>query len=168
MGIPSHVKEVKQLTESLTALSRFLSCAVGKAFHFFSTPMENERFEWTNECEQAFTKFNVFLASLHILMHPITSSHSYLYLSVTGQALSLVLVYETNEMGRHVYFVSKVFMGIEGRYHKIDRLMLAVVVTTRKLKPYFQEHQILVKTYYLVCLVLKKPYMPRRMVSWAD
>lgn len=45
----------------------------------------------------------------------------------------------------------KLFRGIETQYQKIERLTLAVVVTVRKIMPYFQGHQILVKTDYPIC-----------------
>ncbi|MCI96361.1 putative gag polyprotein, partial [Trifolium medium] len=50
------VKEVQQQTGRITALSRFLSCAGEKAFHFFATPRKSERFVWSSQCEEAFQK----------------------------------------------------------------------------------------------------------------
>ncbi|MCI60200.1 putative protein NYNRIN-like, partial [Trifolium medium] len=47
-----------------------------------------------------------------------------------------------------MYFVSRVFQGAEVRYQKIEKLALAVVVTARRLRQYFQSHKITVKTDY--------------------
>jgi hypothetical protein len=44
MRSPTSIKEVQQLTGRIAALSRFLSCAGEKAFHFFSTLKKSERF----------------------------------------------------------------------------------------------------------------------------
>lgn len=44
---------------------------------------------------------------------------------------------------------------------------MAIVVMARKLRPYFQDHKVLVKTNYPVWQILKKPNPPRRMISWA-
>lgn len=44
---PSNIKEVQQLTRHLAALSRFISCAVDKAFYFFARLNKNDRFKWT-------------------------------------------------------------------------------------------------------------------------
>lgn len=62
MRSPSNVKQIQQLTRRLAVLSHFISCAGDKAFHFFTTLNKNERFEWTNECEQEFLRLKVFLA----------------------------------------------------------------------------------------------------------
>ncbi|MCI55802.1 hypothetical protein A2U01_0077053, partial [Trifolium medium] len=42
MRSPTSVKEVQQLTGRIAALSRFLSCAGEKAFHFFATLKKSE------------------------------------------------------------------------------------------------------------------------------
>ncbi|PNX71103.1 hypothetical protein L195_g026974, partial [Trifolium pratense] len=47
MRSPSSVKEVQQLTGKIVVLSRFLSCAGEKAFHFFTSLKKSERFSWT-------------------------------------------------------------------------------------------------------------------------
>lgn len=91
-----------------------------------------------DECDSAFSKLKEFLASPLILTCPIVGSHLYLYLSIIDLALSSILVKETYNVEKFVYFVSKVLKGVEARYQKIERFMLAVVVTSRKLKPYFQ------------------------------
>jgi hypothetical protein len=45
-----------------------------------------------------------------------------------------------------VYFTSKALQGAEERYPRIDKLALALVVSTRRLRPYFQAHTIRVLT----------------------
>lgn len=47
--IPSSVKEVQQLIDSITALARFLSYANEKIFNFFTTLKKNDNFEWTSK-----------------------------------------------------------------------------------------------------------------------
>ncbi|MCI33821.1 hypothetical protein A2U01_0055039, partial [Trifolium medium] len=47
MRSPTSIKEVQQLTGRIAALSRFLSCAGEKAFHFFATLRKSERFMWS-------------------------------------------------------------------------------------------------------------------------
>lgn len=64
--------------------------------------------------------------------------------------MSSVLFQEIDKRKKHVYFISKVFRGVESWYQKIEKLGLALVVSMRKLKPNFQSHKILVKTNYHV------------------
>lgn len=61
--------------------------------------------------------------------------------------------------------MSKVLKVIRVYYQKIERITLEVVVTARKLKPYFQGHQKLVKIDYPICQVLKKSNLTDRMES---
>lgn len=76
-----------------------------------------------------------------------------------------MLVYETKKGEKPIYFVSNVLKGEELWYHKIERLALAVVITTRKLRYYFQRHPIIVKTNYHIKHVLKKPNLAGIMVA---
>lgn len=61
MRRPINVKDVQQLTGRLTAVSRFLFCEGDKDFLFFASLRKKEKFEWTIECEEYFTKIKEFL-----------------------------------------------------------------------------------------------------------
>jgi hypothetical protein len=69
--------------------------------------------------------------------------------------MSSTLVQEIEGEEKLVYFVSRTFRRVELRYQKIEKLSLAVVVTARRLRQYFQGHNIIVKTDYLIKKVLK-------------
>jgi ribonuclease HI len=167
MRSPTSVKEVQQLTGRIAALSRFLSCAGEKAFHFFSTLRKSERFVWSTQCEEAFQKLKTFLASPPILTRPEKGNTLYLYLAVSDKALSSALVQEIKGEEKPIYFVSRTFKGAEAKYQKIEKLSLAVIVTARKLRQYFQSHKIVVKTDYPIKNVLRKPDLAGRMVAWS-
>ncbi|GAU42950.1 hypothetical protein TSUD_142870 [Trifolium subterraneum] len=138
-----------------------------KAFHFFSTLKKGERFTWTTQCEEAFHKLKEFLASPPILARPIQGTPLHLYLVVSENAMSSALVQKINGEERPIYFVSRTFRGAETRYQKIERLSLAVIVTARTLRQYFQSHKIVVKTNFPIKQVLKKPDLVGRMVAWS-
>lgn len=70
MQSPTNPKEVQQLIGRLAALSRFLSCAGDKAFHFFSSLRKGGHFEWSAECQAAFKKVKQFLTSPPIIGKP--------------------------------------------------------------------------------------------------
>ncbi|MCI70166.1 retrotransposon protein, partial [Trifolium medium] len=59
--------------------------------------------------------------------------------------MSSALVQEVDGEEKPVYFVSRAFQGAEVCYQKIKKLFLAVVVTARRLRQYFQSHKITVK-----------------------
>jgi len=49
----------------------------------------------------------------------------------------------------------------------VEKLALSLVHAARRLRPYFQNHNITVKTDYPIQKILKKPYLAGRMSSWA-
>nr|AAK52140.1 retrotransposon protein, putative, Ty3-gypsy sub-class [Oryza sativa Japonica Group] len=60
-------------------------------------------------------------------------------------AVSAALVQETDSGQKPVYFVSEALQGAKTRYIEIEKLAYALVMTSRKLKHYFQAHKVIVK-----------------------
>ena len=54
MKSPVKIKDVQSLTGRIVALSRFISKSTDKCIPFFNLLRGNKKFEWTDECEQAF------------------------------------------------------------------------------------------------------------------
>lgn len=55
------------------------------------------------------------------------------------------MVQELDKEQKPIYFVSKVLQGAEIRYQIIKNLALTIVVTVRRLRPYFQSYQVIVR-----------------------
>ncbi|KAL0395060.1 UNVERIFIED_CONTAM: hypothetical protein Slati_4472200 [Sesamum latifolium] len=91
----------------------------------------------------------------------------YVYLAVSENAISSVLVREEQKEQQPVYYVNRMLQGAEKRYIQIEKLALALVTTARKLRPYFQSHLIVVLTNHLLRQVMAKPDMSGRLVKWA-
>jgi len=49
----------------------------------------------------------------------------------------------------------------------VEKLALSLVHAVRRLRPYFQNHNIIIKTDYLIHKILQKPDLVGRMSSWA-
>jgi hypothetical protein len=91
----------------------------------------------------------------------------YLYLAVSSSAVSSALVREDAGIQKPVYFTSRALRGAEERYPWIEKLAFALIVSARKLRPYFQAHAIQVLTEYPLKKVLQKPDLSGRLVNWA-
>ncbi|XP_016177887.1 uncharacterized protein LOC107620202 [Arachis ipaensis] len=91
----------------------------------------------------------------------------YLYLAVTEEALAAVLVREEAKAQQPFYFVSKVLQGAELRYSKLEKLALALLTSSHRLRKYFQGHQVVVRTDQGIRQVLQKPDLAGRMMTWA-
>ncbi|KAL0413516.1 UNVERIFIED_CONTAM: hypothetical protein Sradi_1553300 [Sesamum radiatum] len=66
-----------------------------------------------------------------------------------------------------IYYVSKVLNEAEGKYAPIEKMALALVVTARKLRPYFLSHPVGVRTNMPLKQMLGKPDTSRRLIKWA-
>ena len=119
------------------------------------------------ECEEAFQQLKVFHSTPPILSKSEVGKPIYLYISVTDYSLSSVLVQEEGKIQKPVYFVSRTLHGAEIRYQKIEKLALALITTARKLRPYFQTHQVIVRTNQPIRQVLQKPDLAGRMMNWS-
>jgi hypothetical protein len=66
-----------------------------------------------------------------------------------------------------VYFVNKALHGAEERYPQIEKLAFALVMASRKLRPYFQAHTIWVLMEYPLRKVIQKLDLSERLANWA-
>ena len=63
--------------------------------------------------------------------------------------------------------MSKKLLDAETRYPELEKLALAFMVTSRKLRPYFYAHSIEVLTNYPLCQLLQNPKASGRLLKWA-
>ena len=120
----------------MAALGRFLSRSADKSLAFFRV-LKRATFNWDDEAEQAFKQLKEYLAGIPKLVSPLPGETLYLYLAVSEYAISAVLVAERDKNQHPVYFISHAFRGAESRYIDVEKLVFALVMASRKLKPYF-------------------------------
>nr|XP_025635517.1 uncharacterized protein LOC112729558 [Arachis hypogaea] len=167
MRSPGCIKDVQRLAGRLTSLSRFLGASATKALPFFNLMKKGIAFEWTPACEEAFQHFKEILAAPPVLGKPKNGEPLYLYLAITSEALAAVLVREDGKAQQPVYFISRALQGAELRYSKLEKLALALLTSSRRLKQYFQSHQVVVRTDQGIRQVLQKPDLAGRMMTWS-
>ena len=98
MKSPAKVKDVQSLTGRIAALSRFISKSTDKCVPFFNLLMGNKKFEWTEECEQAFQALKTHMVQPPILSKPVDKETLFIYLAITEYIASVVLVREEEGM----------------------------------------------------------------------
>ncbi|KAI3443762.1 hypothetical protein Pfo_000427 [Paulownia fortunei] len=167
MPPPRHIKHVQQLTGRLAALNCFISRSVDKGLPFFKVLHEGKNFEWTEECQHTFNNLKKYLVSLPLLTKPEVGETLFLNLAVATEAISAVLVREVGRPHQPIYYTSKILQGAEQRYPNIEKLALTLITTTRKLRPYFQSHPVVVLTNHPLKQVLSNPKMLGRLIKWA-
>lgn len=77
--------------------------------------------------------------------------------------MSSVLIKSFRKEQRYVFYVSKLLLDVETRYSHMEKLVYALVIAARKLKPYFECHMIEVITSFLLRSILHKPDLARKM-----
>lgn len=60
-----------------------------------------------------------------------------MYLVVSKTAVSAVLIREEQWKQFSIYYVDKALLDVETDYSHLEKLGLSLVITTRKLRPYF-------------------------------
>ncbi|XP_052185282.1 uncharacterized protein LOC127796919 [Diospyros lotus] len=167
MEPPTSIKEVQRLTGRMAALGRFLSKSAERELSFLQTLRTGKKFEWTEQCQKSFEALKEYLKEVPLLTRPETGEMLYLYLGVSDKAVSAVLIKKEGQVDRPVYYVSKVLQGPETRYPFIEKVALALLNASRKLRPYFQAHSISVLTDQPLRSILQKPKCSGRLTKWS-
>jgi len=134
---PKTKKCMQTLNGMLTSLSRFVAKSAQYALPFFKLLRKETTFEWIDECETALTHLRNALSQPPLLSRPEEGETLYLYLAVSFEAVSAVLIRETPEGQKPTYFTSKALLGPETRYQKIEKVALALLTAARRLRQYF-------------------------------
>ncbi|XP_064950492.1 uncharacterized protein LOC135604769 [Musa acuminata AAA Group] len=167
MQSPRTIKDLQRLNGRIVALSRFLARSGDRCLPFFRVVKNPKNFQWTTECEEAFKQTKQHLASLPRLASVSPGEKLGLYLAASPHVVSSVLIKGSSGEQLTIYYVSHILSGPEERYPLIDKLALALVLSARKLRPYFQAHLVEVITDQPLRQVLSKFDVAGRLLKWA-
>ncbi|KAM2724191.1 hypothetical protein EV1_027047 [Malus domestica] len=168
MKEPITSKDIQSLTGKVAALTRFISKATDRCAPFFKALKGNKKYiTWTEECAKAFRNLKEYMSKAPLLSKPEVGDTLIIYLSVSALAVSSVLIRMDSGVERPVYYASKALQDAETRYSNIEKLALALVMSARKLRPYFQAHAIIVLTNHPLRQILQSPDTSGRMIKWA-
>ncbi|XP_026416678.1 uncharacterized protein LOC113312134 [Papaver somniferum] len=123
-----------------------------------------------DECEKDFNEIKQYLSTPPpppVLVNPKTGQPIEVYLAAIENVVSAVL-FVTDPHKKPVYFVSKSLTGAEAQYKKIDKISLALLHASRRLKPYFQVTQIVVYPEYPLKRILERADDSNRLAIWSN
>ena len=156
------------MTGRLAALGRFISRFTDRLKIFFTILKEANQAGWNEECDRAFTQIKQYLAQPPILASPDASETLFVYLEISEVAVSAALFKENDDIRKKpVFFVSKSLADTETRYNHLEQVALALRIASKKLRPYFRAHPIMVLTGLPLLSTLHKPYLSCRMARSA-
>src|SRR5438128_2295906 len=173
MNSPSKLRDVQKLTGFMVALSHFVSRLGERAMPFYKLLKKQDKFQWTPEAQQALDKLKKFLTNPPMLVPPMPEEPLLLYIAATSHVVSTAIFVERQEGGhiqkvQHpVYFISEVLSESKIRYSQVQKILYAVLITSRKLVHYFQAHPILVVASFPIGDILHNRDATGRIAKWA-
>ncbi|GJW07474.1 reverse transcriptase domain-containing protein [Tanacetum coccineum] len=138
---PQTLKEAQSLNGKLASLNRFLSKSAEKSLPFFKTLkrcVKKRDFHWTPEAERAFQNMKKCIADLRMVTAPKPKEE----------------------------LIIRALQAPEINYNSMEKLVLALVHATRRLRRYFQAHPVVVIMDQPIKQILSRSENTRRMLKW--
>jgi hypothetical protein len=131
--------------------------------------------DWGAEQQQAFDDLKRYIKHLLTLSSPEQGQHLILYVSATHSAVSSALVVEKEIKQKDkimkrqflVYFVSEVLMGSKKFYSEMKNICYVVIMSSQKLRHYFEAHTIKVLTNLSLNDIFSNRDSSERTSKWA-
>ena len=168
MPAPRTKKEIIGFLGRLQYISRFIARPTDICEPIFRIMRKNQPTVWNDHCQRAFEKIKECLLSPPVLVPPTSRRPLLLYLSVSDIDLGCMLA-QLDDSGKEqaIYYMSKRMLEYECKYIMIDRLCLALVWATRRLKHYVTEYSIiLVSRLDPLIYSFDRPVLIGRLMRW--
>ena len=143
MPAPKTEKEVRAFLGKIQYISRFIAKLTSVYEPIFKLLRKDQPVKWNEQCQAAFDKVRKYLVKPPVLRPPRQGRPLVLYLAIEPEALGAMVV-QADETGveHAVYYLSKKLLPYEARYQEVEKICLAVVWASRKLRHYFQSYKI--------------------------
>jgi len=142
---PTNLKEVQRLVGRLNALAIFFPVLAERSKSIIKLLRKAKAFKWNEQCKQTFSTIKKMIDEPPILVKPVSTQPIIVYLATSHEAIGVALIQEYPKQ-KSIYFVSRALQNPETRYQLVEKIALTLVYIARRLRPYFLNHQIIVRT----------------------
>jgi hypothetical protein len=143
---PRNSKEVKSFLGLCSYYRRFVKDFAKIARPLHKVSEKNTKFQWTTECQEAFTKLKHELTSSSILGYPVPGIKFILDTDASDEATGAVLSQEQNGREVVIAYFSKSLNTHEKSYCVTRKELLAVVNALKAFHSYLYGQQVLLRT----------------------
>ncbi|PWA49469.1 reverse transcriptase domain, Ribonuclease H-like domain protein [Artemisia annua] len=178
----------QNLKEKLETLKAFLSKGVHRSPSLHKIRNEvisNMSYQWNKEAETSFqrwkgcmetvpmeaeTSFQRWkgcMETVPMVMPPTRGEALFLHIAASSDEIGAMLFAEQRRIQIPIYFVRRTLPDVEQSYAASEKLILALIHATRRLRRYFKDHPIRVLTDKPFERTFLKPDGMRRVVKWA-
>nr|GEX75095.1 reverse transcriptase domain-containing protein [Tanacetum cinerariifolium] len=150
--------------------SGFLAKSAEKSLPLFKTLKKCTKksdFHWTKEVKSTFKQMKQLIAKLLALTAPEEKKELIVHLAAAKEAVSAVLMTKREAKQMPIYFVSRALRGPKVNYTSMEKLVLALVHASKRLKRYFQAHPIIAITDQPIKQVLSRPKVAGRLQKYS-
>ncbi|PWA74771.1 NADH dehydrogenase subunit 4, mitochondrion [Artemisia annua] len=161
---------IQNLKEKLETLKAFLSKGVNRSSSVYKVRNEvinNISYQWNKEAETSFQRWKNCMEAVPTVVPQIRGEVLSLHIAASPDEISAMLFAERRRMQIPIYFVSRALPDVEQSYAASEKLILALVHATRRLRRYFKDHPIRVLADKPLERASLNPDGTRRVVKWA-
>ena len=134
--VPKNVKEVRSFVGLTSYYRKFISNYADKARPLHKITEKNQKFVWTESCQQSFEELKSALITAPVLAYPSRDDLFILDTDASNVGMGAVLSQVQNGVEKVICYFSKTFSKSERRYCVTRRELLAVVASIKNFHHY--------------------------------
>lgn len=162
---PESVADVRSFLGLASYYRKYIENFSTISFPLTQLTKKNQRFYWSEDCEQAFSKLKSLLISAPILAYPLRHESFILDTDASAYGIGAVLSQVQDGKEKVIAYASKTLSKSQMRYCTTYRELLAVVAFVKHFKHYLYGKRFLLRTDHSSLTWLKNFKEPEGMVA---